>query len=301
MPIIAAAPPQQLATAGGFDYVTVDAVRRRVYAAHTGGAQLMIADADTGKVLGLVTVGHTHGVAVNPETGHVYTGVSEGAVYEIDPMTQRVVNRVSVPGPVDAITYDPSLQRIYADEDDGTRIFVIDAKRFTLVATVALPGHKPEYVQVDARTHAVYQNIADLSEIAVVDPQALAVTRTIQTPELQNNHPLQYDVAFNTLWVLGENDKLSVYSAAGDRLYTIDFPTRIDQCDLDQTRQVLACGGAGKLTLVQGSEGHAPFVLAQTDIPAGVHTLAVDAKTGTIWVVWGNASGAFVQPFTYTR
>lgn len=299
MPIVAAAPPQQLATAGGFDYVTVDAARGRVYAAHTGGSQLMIADAGSGKVLGLVTVGETHGVAVNPDTGHVYTGVSQGAVYEIDPVTQKAVNHVTVGGPVDAIAYDPQLQRIYADEDDGTRIFVVDAKTFAQIGTIALPGHKPEYIQVDPQTHFVYQNIANLSEIAVIDPQTLTVTRTIATPELQNNHPLQYDAAFNALWVLGENNKLSIYSTTGRQLYSIDFPTHIDQCSLDQTRQLLACGGGGKLTLVHFDGTSAPAIVGQTDIPMGVHTLAVDGKTGTIWIVWGDTTGAFIRPFTY--
>jgi len=301
MPIVAAAPPQHLTTPGGFDYVTVDTVNRRVYAAHTGGAQLLIVDADRGAILGLVTVGPTHGVAVNPETGHVYAGIGgdNGAVSEIDPVTLKEVQRVSVEGPVDAVAYDPKFHQIYADEDGGARIFVIDSKTFKEIGAISLPGKKPEYIQVDPKTHQIYQNLADMNEIAVVDPHTLTMWRTIPTPEIQDNHPLQFDAPFNQLWVLGENNKLSIYSATGDVLQTIDFPTAVDQCSLDPTRQLLACAGQGQLTLVQYDGKHAPTIVGQTAVPAGVHTLAIDPRTGWIWVVWGDAKHAFIQPYLY--
>ncbi|HEY1868439.1 MAG TPA: hypothetical protein VGG70_09095, partial [Candidatus Cybelea sp.] len=189
MPIVPVTQAQPVTPGGGFDYVTVDAQRRRVYAAHGGGGGLLIADADSGKVLGIVKVGPMAGVAVDPATGHVFTGNgSARSVSEVDPQVQRVLRTVEVAGPVDAIAYDPALGRIYADEYDGTRIFVIDTKTFKQIATVTLPGHKPEYIQVDPQTHNVYQNIADdsaaLSQIAIVDPKSLSVTRSIPTPFL---------------------------------------------------------------------------------------------------------------------
>jgi len=305
MPILPAAPPQPIATAGGFDYVTVDSARRRVYAAHGGASQLLIVDADAGKVLGLLTVGHTHGVAVDPASGHVYTGESgdiagANAVSEIDPVSMQEVHRVPVGGPVDAIAYDPGLHRVYADEDDGTRIFVIDVKTFKQIGTITLPGHKPEYIQINPRTHEVYQNIADASEIAVIDPTTLTVKRTIATPELQNNHPLQFDSGFDALWVMGENNKLSLYSTTGKLLYTINFPTNVDQCSLDESRHFFACGAGGQLTLVKYGGKAAPSIVAQTSIPKGVHTLAIDPASGKIWIVWNSTTGAFVQPFVYT-
>ena len=302
MPLIAAAPPQQLATAGGFDFVTVDSARQRAYAAHTGGSQLLVVDTETGKVLGLVTVGHTHGVAVDPQSGHVYTGVSEKAVSEVDPVSLREVNRVAVDGPVDAIAYDSQLHRVYADEDDGKRIFVIDTKTFKQIGAVTIP-EGPEYIQINPTTHEVYQNISLSSQIAVIDPTTLTVKRTIATPGIKYNHPLQYDAGFNQLWVLGENNELSIYSTAGKLLHTIAFPTKVDQCDLDQTRHVLACGGEGQLTLVKYDGKNDPVVIAQTAIAKGVHTLAIDPRTGKIWIVWAddqNGERAFVQPFIYS-
>jgi DNA-binding beta-propeller fold protein YncE len=302
MPIVPFVPPQTVETAAnhGFDYVTVDAVRRRVYAAHGGNSSLLIVDADTGKVLGQVKVGPMAGVAIDPDNGHVYTGDGDDkAVSEVDPVSMKEVNRVSVAGPVDAITYDSSNHRIYADEDDGTHLFVIDARTFKQIASVVLPGHKPEFLTIDPSTHEVYQNIASDNEIVVIDPKTLTIGRTIPTPDVTNNHPLQFDDANRQLLVGGENNVLSVYTTYGKRVSTTALPGRVDQCNLDQQRQVLACASNGSIALYSVQKNAAPKLLAQQPVGPRMHTLAIDPKTGRIWAVWGTPGGDFVQGFTY--
>jgi outer membrane protein assembly factor BamB len=302
MPIVPFTPPVSVTPAGGFDYVTVDAVNRRVYAAHGGASTLLVVDADTGKVIGQVKVGAMAGLAIDPASGHVFTGDGDDkALSEVDPVSLTEVHRVAVDGLVDAIAYDPTLSRIYGDEDNGTRIFVIDAKTFKQIGTIALPGHKPEYLQINPATHEIYQNIATLSEVVVIDPKTMSVSRTIPTPEITNNHPLQYDPVFDQLLVGGSNGKLSVYTSAGKLLHTIDVPNRMDQCDLDRNSHLLACAGSGKITLIKNDGTNAPTIVGQIDVDPGMHTLAIDPKTGYIWAVWGSRSGggAFVQGFVY--
>jgi len=301
MPLLPVAPPIAVPGGGGFDYVTVDAVRRRVYAAHGGASSLLIVDADTGAVLKQVRVGPMAGVAVNAATGNVYTGDGDDqAVSEVDPVAGIEVHRVAVAGHVDAIAYDAGNGRIYADEDDGTRIFVIDAKTFKQIAVVALPGHKPEYLAIDPTSHEIYQNIASDDEVAVVDPVTLKVSRTFATPDLTNNHPLQYDAATGTI-LTGGNGKVSAYTTAGRLRSSIAVP-RVDQCDFDATRKLLACGGGSKITLLRENADGTLTLVASADVAAGVHTLAIDSKTGHIWTVWGTrgapeGTGSFVQEF----
>ena len=301
MPIAAAAPPQAVPLRGGFDYVTVDAARHRVYAAHGANQSLLVVDADTGKVLGQVRVGPMAGVAVDPQSGHVYTGNGRGrSISEVDPVALKEVRSVDTAGDVDAIAYDPELHRIYADEDDGTRIFVIDSKTFKQIGIVNLPGHKPEYLAINPKTHEVYQNIANLSEVVVIDPTTLKVSRTIPTPEITNNHPLQYDPAFDQLLVGGANSVLSVYSSSGKRLYGSPVPTWIDQCSLDAEHHLLACAGGGKITLLENDGKSALRIVGQVDVARGMHTLAIDPQSGAIFAVWAADNGDFVQKFTYT-
>jgi DNA-binding beta-propeller fold protein YncE len=297
--LTAALPPQPVPVFSGFDYVSVDAQRRRVYAAHGGSRALLVVDADTGKVIGQVRVGPMAGNAPDPATGHVYTGNGTGdSVSEVDPVSLKVVRTLDVDGHVDALAYDPGNGHIYADEDDGTRMFVVDAKTFTLLKTIVLPGHKPEFPAVDPETHDVYQNISDLAEIAVIDPVSLTVKRTIPTPELSGNHPLQYDAAFHEIVVAGTNGVMSAYTPAGRKIGSLPVP-RFDQCNLDPTQHVLACAGDGGLTRFQLHPNAAPTLLETTPVDAGIHTVAIDPQTHAVFTVWSrrDGTGDFVQKF----
>jgi len=301
MPLLPMAPPQPVAIYSGFDYVTVDDARARVYAAHTGSGSILVVNASTGREIGQVGTGTPHGVAVDPQSGHVYTGDGvDRTMSEVDPVSLKVVNSVDVDGPVDAVAYDPVLHRIYGDEDDGTRIFVIDAKSFKQVGTVHLPGHKPEYLAIDPASHRIYQNIANLSEYVVIDPTTLKVTQTVKTPELVNNHPLQYDPALKHLYVGGKNGVMSTYDLSGKKLTQASFAGGVDQCSLDTERHTLYCAGDATLTAFHDG-GAGMTVVATRGVDKDVHTVGVGQKTGAIWIVWAAKTGDFVQGLRMKR
>ena len=305
MPFVASLPPQQVPVFSGFDYMTVDAARRRVYAAHTGSRALLIVDADTGKVVGQVRVGPMHGVAVDPATGHVFTGNGEeDSISEVDPVALKVLRTVDVAGHVDAIAYDPGRHRVYADEDDGGRVFVVDTQTMKSVATVTMPGSHLEYLAIDPQTHEVFQNITDRNEFVVIDPQTLKITRSVATPQITSNHPLQYDPGFRHVLVGGANGVVAVFDPNGRFLNQVAIQPHVDQCDLDATAHTLACAGNGEVTLVRDDATAPPVVVARAPVPRGVHTVAIDPKTERVWVVWSSQDpttpGDFVQPFSLT-
>ncbi len=299
MPMSAVAPPQPVPIFSGFDYVTVDARRRRVYAAHTESNALLIVDADSGNVLGQVKVGNLHGVAVDPASGYVFTGNgTDQTLSEVDPVTMKELRTAGVAGNVDAIAFDPSNGRIYADEDDGTHIYVVDAKTMKSVGTVDLPGHKPEYLSVNPMTHEIYQNITDLNEVAVIDPKTLKVKRTFATPAVTDNHPLQFDPAYDHVLVGGRNGFLAVYTAAGRLVGKTAIPQRgVDQCDLDRTSHLIACAGSGMISVLRDKPNAAPELLTTAVISARAHTVAIEPKSKTVWTVWPQPTGDFVQGF----
>jgi DNA-binding beta-propeller fold protein YncE len=297
MHLIPATPPAHVQMLSEFDYVTADAARRRIYAAHTGSGALLVVNADKATVIGQVEVGPMHGVAVDPATGHVYTGDGEeDTVSEVDPVSLQVLRSADVGGHVDAIAYDAALHRVYADQDDGTHMFVVDVRTMKEIAAIRLPGHKPEYLQVDPETHDVYQNIANLSEVAVIDPQSLRVVRTFPTPQITNNHPLQYDAAYHILVVGGKNSTLASFDRSGKLLGSATIQPEVDQCDLDHRTHMLACAGSGKVEVVRLDPSGALTVVASMDVDQDVHTVGWDQQTGEVWIVWAGANGDFVQP-----
>lgn len=297
VPVSAPAPVQIYS---GFDYVTVDAARRRIYAAHTGSGRLVVADADTGKVLRQIEVGPMHGSAHDPATGTVFTGDGMArTVSKVNPETGEVIAQATVPGPVDAIAYDPYYHRVYADEDSGTVVFVIDARTMKQIGTVPLPGHDEEYLAVDPATHVVYQNIPDLNEFVEIDPKTMRVLKTIKTPMLDDNHPLQYDAAYHEIVAGGKNGVLAVYNPSGKYIAQTTYQQGVDQCSLDERHHRLACAGKGTITLFQLKPNAAPVRIATIDTKRDLHTVAIDPNTGYIWTVWANTdgSGDFVQRF----
>jgi DNA-binding beta-propeller fold protein YncE len=296
MHLVPATPPAHVQMLSGFDYVTVDAQRRRVYAAHTGSGALLVVNADSGAVIGQVEVGPMHGSAPDPATGHVYTGDGEArAVSEVDPVALTELRKADVDGNVDAIALDPSLHRIYADEDDGTHVFVVDTQTMKETASIPIPGHKPEYLAVDPETHDLYQNIANLSEVAVISASTLAVTRVIPTPSIVNNHPLVYDPAYHVLVVGGKNGTLASFSRDGEPLGTAAVPQAFDQCDLDRQTHMIACAGSDRVVVVSLAADGTLAVVASAVVADDVHTVAFDPTTGSIWIVWAAADGDFVQ------
>src|SRR3984957_12379085 len=274
MPISVAAPPQRVPVFSGFDYVTIDEARHRAYAAHTASKRLLIVDTSDGKVSGQVDVGPMHGLAVDPATGDVFTGNgTDQTLSKGDPQTMKVLASVTVPGNIDAIAYDPSRKRVYADQDGGGSVYVIDGAAMKLVATIAMPADDLESPAVDPKTGTLYQNLANGGGFAVVDPA---------TPKVVNG-------------------VLSAYAPSGTHVGDANVQPHIDQCSTGSRGDLVVCAGRGIVTVISARSGAAPRVLGRFDTGQhGLHTAGVDESTGDIWVVYSDPRGDWVQRLRWT-
>jgi hypothetical protein len=297
MPIAVAAPPQSVPVYSGFDYVTIDEARQRAYAAHTRSQRLLIVDARTGQVAGQVDVGPMHGVAVDPATGDVFTGNgSDQSLSKVDPVAMKVLASVGVPGSIDAIAYDAVRHRIYADQDGGGSVYVIDGATMKLIATIKMPADDLESPAVDPKTGRLYQNLANGGGYAVVDAATLSVVNVVKTPQLQNNHPLIFSAAADQVIVGGINGVLSAYTPDGGHVGDAQVQPHIDQCNTGSKGKLVVCVGRGVVTVVAVEAGAAPRVVGRIDTGhAGVHTVGIDERTGDIWIVWSDSRGDWVQ------
>ena len=297
MPITVAAPPQHVQVFSGFDYVTVDEVRRRAYAAHSASQRLLIVDASTGKVLNQVDVGPMHGVAVDPVTGDVFTGNgTDQSISKVDPVAYKVLATVDVPGNIDAIVYDPLNRRVYADQDGGPSVYVIDASTMKRIATLTMPSDDLESPAVDPKTGVLYQNLANGGGFAVIDPQSLKVTKVVKTPQLENNHPLVFSVSANQVISGGVNGVLSAYTPDGTHLGDVKVQPHIDQCNTGSKGELIVCAGRGVVTVLQARSGAAPRLLGRLETGhRGIHTAGIDERTNDIWVVYADPRGDWVQ------
>lgn len=297
MPIAVAAPPQRVPIFSGFDYVTVDELRHRAYAAHTASKRLLVVDTTSGKVLAQVDVGPMHGVAVDPSTGAVFTGDgTDQALSKVNPSTFQVSGNVDVPGNIDAIAYDATRRRIYADQDGGGSVYVIDGETMKLIGTITMPADDLESPAVDPKTGVLYQNLANGGGFAVVDPASLKVVKVVKTPQLKDNHPLAFAAAANQVIVGGVNGVISAYTPDGTHVGDAEVQPHIDQCSTGSRGNLVVCAGRGIVSVLSVSTGVAPRVVGRFDTGhRELHTAGIDETTGAIWVVYADQHGDWVQ------
>ncbi len=297
MPIIVAAPPQPVAIFSGFDYVTIDEPHHRAYAAHPASKRLLVVDTSSGKALAQVDVGPMHGVAVDPSSGIVFTGNgTDQTLSKVDPSSMKVVTSVTVPGNIDDIAYDPARGRIYADQDGGGSVYIIDSQAMKLLGTIAMPADDLESPAVDPATGMLYQNLANGGGFAVVDPVAMRVVKVVKTPQLTDNHPLVFSPSANQVIVGGVNGVIAAYTPDGTHVGDAQVQPHIDQCNTGSRGNLVVCAGRGIVTVIAVSKGSAPHVVGRFDTAhTGVHTVGIDETTNDIWVVYADPKGDWVQ------
>jgi DNA-binding beta-propeller fold protein YncE len=281
---------------GYFDYMVVDAKLRRLIAAHTESLSLAFIDVDKGTLVRQVYVGAApHGLAIDERDGIYFAGTSGAAhaVMMIDRTTLKSAGSIAMPGPVDALAFDRTRGELYADEDDGDSIWVINARSRRIVATIHTPRDSDK-VEYDARTDRVYQNFTTTNSMMIIDPACHAIATTWRTLPATRPHGLAVDPARRRVFVAGVNGRLAVIDlAAGRVIFSIDVAPHVDQIAFDPPRQRLYCAsGEGQLSVVE--TGGRVRLLANVRVPRGAHTVAVDPVSGSVWISYGTEREDYV-------
>jgi hypothetical protein len=192
---------------GGWDYITVDSAAKRIYVSH--GKQVEVLGEDSGKFEGVIpdTPG-VHGIAVASELrrGFVSNG-GDGSVTIFDLDTLKTIKKVPVNNP-DFILYDPFSKKVFPISEKTT---VLDAHTGERAGEVDLGGD-PESAVSDGKGTA-FINLADKGAIAVVDVQALTVTKTFPIDDCVSPHSLSYDANAQRLFVGCRDATLAVVDA----------------------------------------------------------------------------------------
>ena len=158
---------------GGWDYVTLDPVARRLYLSHATRVEVL--DADSGKVVGAITdTPGVHGVAIGTKYGFTTNG-RENKLTVFTPSTLAVVKKLDVGKGPDGIFYHAATKRIFTNNHGTHDISVVDAEKAELVGTVELKGDGEQTIL--GKDGLLYVNVEDTAEVVAYDPQSLKVVR----------------------------------------------------------------------------------------------------------------------------
>src|ERR1700740_1488701 len=124
---------------GGYDYLSIDKVNRRLYVSH--GTSVNVIDLDTETPVGVIEgMKGVHGIAiVNKSNRGFITDGRANAVVAFDLKTLKIIATIPVDakGP-DGIIYDPYSDRVFSFNGDSNNAAVIDPNTLKQVGTVAL-------------------------------------------------------------------------------------------------------------------------------------------------------------------
>jgi len=298
-PLTAQPPVAVPRTPGYFDYMTVDVKYRRLLVAHSANDQLAVVDMDGGTVLQQVDLGDGaggFGVAVDERDGKYFVGTAANKVVDINRKNMVLQANIPLPGPVDALAFDPNNDTLYADEDGGTRVWAINGKSDKVVATIPVTA-APEYVDYDPVSNRIYQNIKpEPSMVLAIDTKTNTVAARWPVAPATRVHGLAIDGATGRVFSIGINGKLAILDVkTGAVVAMIDVAPRVDQIAFDPGNKRLYCpSGTGVMTVVQETDVGAT-VLGSVAIPRGTHTVTVDPKTHDVWISYGGVDNDYVE------
>jgi YVTN family beta-propeller protein len=277
--------------AGGWDYLSVDEKRHRLYVSR--GDHVQVVDTRSGKVVGdLSGTPGVHGVAIAEGLGFTSNGRSD-SVTVFDLETLAVVETVKVTGAnPDAILYEPFSRRVLTFNGRSHNVTAIDAATRKVIGTVALSG-KPEFAVADGRGQ-VFVNIEDRNSIAVIDATILTVSKYWPLGSCDEPTGLAIDRQRDRLFSVCHNQKMIVVDArSGSVVKELPIGAEVDGAAFDAELNVaFSSNGDGTLTLVKSDQSGQLAVIGTVGTQTSARTLALDSTTHRIYL----AAASFAPP-----
>jgi DNA-binding beta-propeller fold protein YncE len=269
---------------GGWDYVAVDQVNRRIYASHQTTVEVL--DADSGKVLGQIAQLHgVHGIAVAPDLnkGFITNGQSNSTTV-FDLKTREKVGEPATGQNPDGVCYEPKTQRIFTFNGNSKDTTAINAKTNEITGNIKLGG-KPEFCVVDG-AGKLYNNIEDTSEVVEIDAAKMTVTRRASLAPCEEPSGLAIDVKNKKLFSVCSNKLMAVTDIASMKVIaTPAIGASPDAAGFDPgTGLAFSSNGEGNLTIVKLVNGKYEAVDTVPTV-ARARTMAVDEKLHRVYLL----------------
>jgi DNA-binding beta-propeller fold protein YncE len=269
---------------GGWDYLTVDAVGRRVYVSHATVVEVL--DADTFELKGQVadTAG-VHGIAVAADLGRGFTSNGRAnAVTVFDLKTLKPLDTVNTGRNPDFILFDPSSKRVFAFNGGGKSATVIDAAEAKVAGTIDLRG-QPEAAVSDGAGH-VFVNLEDTAEVLKLDAKEMKVLDRWSVAPAKLPVGLAIDPVSGRLFVGCRSKSLLVLDAAnGKTLATLPIGERVDAAAFDPETKMIFCScGDGTVAVIKQEDKDKYAALESVKTRTGSKTMALDTKTHRLFL-----------------
>jgi DNA-binding beta-propeller fold protein YncE len=269
---------------GGFDYLSIDSVARRLYLSH--GTQVDVVDADSGKLIGTIadTPG-VHGIAIASEFKHGFTSNGrEDKVSMFDLTNLQLIKKIDVGKGPDGIYYEPGTKRVFTNNHGSHDISAIDAKTGEVVGTVKAEGDGEQAVIAD---NLIYVNSESTNEVLVFDPKSLEVKHRFPIGVAKTPTGLAYDAKNKRLFIGCRNEpKMVVMDAlSGKVINSFPIGRGVDYAGFDPDAKLIffSCS-EGVLSIYHQKSADEYEDAGAVKTQPSAKTLAFDSKTKKIFL-----------------
>jgi DNA-binding beta-propeller fold protein YncE len=269
---------------GKFDHFAVDLQGNRLFAAATGAHAVEVIDLKSGKVeQSIGNLGKPHGLAWVASTQTLF--VADGLKAELDKFhgsPLALTGTLKLSNDADDMVYDETRQSLFvghggSDAANPARIAVIDAVSFELMANIPVASH-PEALEIDPTNQRVFANIANVSEVALLNANAqngAVLAAHWKLTKGADNVPLAFDARHHALYVACRMPAAVIVMDAdsGKELESIPTVGGADDLFYDEAHErIYVIGGAGEVEAFQVNGNHGLRSLGKIHTAAGAKT-----------------------------
>jgi DNA-binding beta-propeller fold protein YncE len=282
-------------TRPGFDHADVHRAGRRIYVAHTGADRVDVLDCERRTFLrSLPHLPGVAGVLVDEEHDLLFTSDRDAARVSVFRCSEeRLLGQVEVGPHPNGLAYDCRRRRLYAFNlgeplGEGCTVSILDLDAMRAIGELPLPG-RPRWALYDAERDRVYANIREPAEVAVIDPETLAIGRVFPVPSA-GPHGLWLDAG--RLFCAADGCALVVLDrVSGEVLASLPLPGVPDVVmhDSERRRLYVAIGEPG---VVCSFDSERLVVLETIETEQGAHTTCWDPLSRCLYVFCPGSGGA---------
>jgi DNA-binding beta-propeller fold protein YncE len=273
----------------------------RLYVAHTGADRVDVLDCLSGRYLRAIPdLPGVAGVLIDSAQDLLFTSDRAAARVSIFRASdEQLLGRVTVGPRPNALAYDPRQRELFSfdlGEPAGTNCTAsaVSIDELRLRATIALPG-RPRWAIFDRSTQAVYANIADPAQIAVIDTRTRVLREPIPIPAAgPHGLAIVADRSGASLWCAADAGALVVVERDSRALMaTLPLPGTPDVIVYDPTlrRIYVAVGTPGTVTSFDVDRRSELETIVTEE---GAHTIGWDPATRRLFVFQPKTCGVAI-------
>jgi DNA-binding beta-propeller fold protein YncE len=276
--------------AGGFDHAAVHSGSSRLYVAHTSNDAIDVIDCAVEQFLfSIPNLTGVAGALVSEEHGLVFTsnrGENTVGIFRVN--DEQNTDKIKVGVRPNGLSFDPKRGLLLASNvgdpniPNSHTLSIVDIDRRELIHSIPVPG-RTRWTIFDSASDCFYINIADPSQVVVVD--SADPTRVMLSMEIpaKDPHGLDFDPATNRLFCACDEGKLCALEASsGKILLEADLSGKPDVIffNVELKHLYVAIGDPGVIDLFETDS------LSRIDTIAtekGAHTIGFDSTRNKIY------------------